>query len=67
MLKRLNSIKDAVSISKSAQQHVNGGFGPAGTPLCSAVCPTAPKRTFCWDGGPHCPAECDGYGGWYNY
>ena len=66
MLKKLNTIKDAVSLSKSAQVDVNGGRISFSN-LCATTCPTAASGTYCLDGGPHCPAECDGRGGWHNW
>ena len=68
MLKKLNTIKDAVSLAKADQVTLNGGLVP--TPIggeCSVVCVNAPGGTPCFAGGPHCPGECNGRGGWAVY
>ncbi|MEL7147416.1 MAG: hypothetical protein AAFO69_13665 [Bacteroidota bacterium] len=66
MLKRLNKISDAASLSKSAQKGLNGGLLLRKID-CATVCATAPSGTDCLvNGNPHCPAVCDGNGGWWN-
>ena len=67
MVKRLNAIKGATSLSKSKQTVINGGFKLIISNNCSVVCQTAPSGTDCLvNGNPHCPAVCDGNGGWVN-
>ena len=66
MLKRLNKITDATSLSKSDQKSLNGGLTLKKND-CATVCATAPSGTDCLvNGNPHCPAICDGHGGWVN-
>lgn len=66
MLKRLNMIKGAVSISKAQQVKVSGGL-PIVLHICANICPTASVGTLCYDEHPGCPASCDGRGGWHNH
>ena len=63
MLKRLNTIQNAVSLSKKEQSSLNGGnYFPAQD--CAVVCSGAPYGRNCLvDGHIYCPAFCDGQGG----
>ena len=64
MLKRLNTIQNAVSLSKKEQVSLNGGaYFPAQD--CAVICPGAPTGRNCLvDGHISCPAFCDGQGGY---
>ena len=64
MLKRLNLIEKAVTISKQDQIAINGG-SPGTGGNCDTVCPTASSGTYCLFGGHSgCPAVCNGKGGY---
>lgn len=65
MLKKLNTIKDAVSLSKGDQKSLNGGILKND---CAVVCQTAPSGTSCFGGGhPGCPGVCLGNGRYVLY
>ncbi|WP_143569827.1 hypothetical protein [Tenacibaculum agarivorans] len=54
-------------LSKDEQSNVHGSIQLIQIAECSSVCRTAKSGTRCVSGGTHCPGECDGRGGWYNY
>ena len=64
MLKRLNTIKEAVTLSKSDQTSMNGGLYPD-TANCAISCQSSPPGYPCSVGGhAGCPGVCTGNGGW---
>ena len=68
MLKKLDAIKKSVAIEKTEQKALNGGLKfITAVPSCQSVCPSGGNGVFCYvNGNPHCPAYCDGRGGWIN-
>ena len=66
MLKKLNTIKDSVSLSKNDQLELNGGLVLKND--CSVVCQTASSGTSCFGGGhAGCPGVCLGNGRYVLY
>lgn len=67
MLKNLNSLKNAVSISKDDQTKLNGGVLTKSRD-CAVICQTAPSGTSCYGGGHSgCPGVCLGNGNYVLY
>ncbi len=56
-------IKSGTKLSKEEQKNVFGGRR-LNFNNCASICATASAGTPC--GPPHCPAICDGHGGWIN-
>jgi len=59
-------LKLGKALKKQEQANI---FGERSLSLsqCSYVCPTATSGTKCFNGSIHCPAECNGHGGWISY
>ncbi len=54
-------------LSKNEQSNVYGSRLSLVIAECSSICVNAKSGTKCFSGGTHCPGECDGRGGFYNY
>lgn len=62
-MKKLENLGKA--LSKADQKQVDGGIKlTLNVWNCDTTCPGTNSTAYC--GNVHCPAWCDGYGGWIN-